>query len=349
MGQIKVKADANFVSDTTLAEVKAVAEAATGKPVTAANVVRDSNGKIVSVEVNLPDTVNNAGLENAKNKISENRGVADAATIPQSNDTFDEVPDENGDPIAAGDEWLPDPNGWTSDKPLPGFEGTNTEALMIDSHRNKITRAYPSDSFENGVSLASQGKFSAADIHGVISSSSQTLFRFKNVDSFTSVEAGMHFRISDSYNGVENAWGSGGLPAAVRSEFGINVGLGKVRLVIRNPSDYNKDVIDLRVGRNSHGFWADSHIIAKDTWHQLYIKASVLDTNYVFVKIILDGETLRNGEFITNTGDAVVWNQYGNYIAARNTTFFGDTHIVAEDVILTQSAFADNIIYNVLG
>lgn len=66
------------VENPTPEGLAAVAANAAGAPATAAEVIRDSSGKLVQVNVNLPDTVDNNGLETAANAINNNNGVAKA-------------------------------------------------------------------------------------------------------------------------------------------------------------------------------------------------------------------------------------------------------------------------------
>lgn len=79
MPKISVKMDADLVTESTLNEIlsSAQTESSAGEP-PAAEVERDSNGKLVSVNVHLPDNVDAAGLQKATDAISNNSGVSRA-------------------------------------------------------------------------------------------------------------------------------------------------------------------------------------------------------------------------------------------------------------------------------
>lgn len=79
MGKIKTNVNANAGDEICQQMIDAAA--ATGSPGGSATPVRDSNGKIVQVVLDLPD-VDAPGLANASQKISENPGVATTVTFP---------------------------------------------------------------------------------------------------------------------------------------------------------------------------------------------------------------------------------------------------------------------------
>jgi hypothetical protein len=77
MGQVKVTVSATADQAAIIQEIEAAAQAINPNA-KAAEPVRDSNGKITQVNVNLPD----AASENAANKINENPGVSKASPFP---------------------------------------------------------------------------------------------------------------------------------------------------------------------------------------------------------------------------------------------------------------------------
>lgn len=83
MAQIKVNvkagANASTICDELLAAAKAAMPASTPR---AAEVIRDSNGKVVQLKVNLPDG-DAAGLVNARNSINSNAGVSSSSEFPK--------------------------------------------------------------------------------------------------------------------------------------------------------------------------------------------------------------------------------------------------------------------------
>jgi hypothetical protein len=87
MANIKVLVDATLASENTVNEI--LAEASKIAP-PRATVVRDSNGKVVSVNVGLPINIAEADLKNAAEKINGNRGVATAMSFPISSGATDE-------------------------------------------------------------------------------------------------------------------------------------------------------------------------------------------------------------------------------------------------------------------
>lgn len=91
MPKIKVTTQ-NFASDSITDEILSAANSNTPASVTpSAEVIRDSQGKVVAVNVNLPDGIAANDLTNAKNAINANNGVAKAAAFPAGGevDNFD--------------------------------------------------------------------------------------------------------------------------------------------------------------------------------------------------------------------------------------------------------------------
>jgi hypothetical protein len=98
MNQVKVQVDKYLAGEGTVQEIVDAAKAGSGKPATAAEVIRDSEGKIVEVRVNLPEA-DNAGLLNAAAKIAENSKVATTGTKEQFMFDFNDLTPD--DPIGS--------------------------------------------------------------------------------------------------------------------------------------------------------------------------------------------------------------------------------------------------------
>jgi len=103
----------NFASEKVVADIQAAASLA--NPNNAAEVIRDSNGKVVKILVNLPSDTPSQGLTNASNKINANLGVSTTVVLPKGDPaatpkTFDSDADAT---LASGTQivYLLDVNG----------------------------------------------------------------------------------------------------------------------------------------------------------------------------------------------------------------------------------------------
>jgi len=83
MAKVKVLVDPSVATEQTVNEIVAAVQANVihDEP-PRAEITRDANGKVVSVDVNLPVDIAQADLTNAANAINANRGVAGATSFP---------------------------------------------------------------------------------------------------------------------------------------------------------------------------------------------------------------------------------------------------------------------------
>jgi len=84
IGNLKVKLDKYLSNENTEAELLAAVAQATGKPTFAAEPIRDSEGKLVSLVIGLSENPSAADLTNAQNAASLNSGVVTASKFPIS-------------------------------------------------------------------------------------------------------------------------------------------------------------------------------------------------------------------------------------------------------------------------
>lgn len=125
----------SFAKETTVTQV--LNAAATAHPNNSAEVIRDQNGKVVKVLVNLPDDTPSQGIANATAKINANLGVATCVALPAvaQSDFNNLTPstDLTGTTIALTNDAGPDVNCFLSYDPNSGSLVKVLAAPAVDS------------------------------------------------------------------------------------------------------------------------------------------------------------------------------------------------------------------------
>lgn len=143
-GQTADPNDADYSGLVTEQELQAIAsDAMVSASSPSAEPVFDASGKLIEVKVNLPDTIAASDLQNAKDAISANKGVATVSTLPPpmtEDFTVQEVNDGNANP----NQW---PNAVTDSlvarigEPLNSLVSFSTGVMISDDEALSATRS----------------------------------------------------------------------------------------------------------------------------------------------------------------------------------------------------------------